>query len=155
MFCLGQPFLIEVTKMANQPTTFNDNDAVRGIDVSHHNGIINWQKVHAAGIAFAFTKATEGAGLIAVFRCVRRVSSPRVSKGCRGRVPSLAEAALPYGRATDTRSHPSENRYMRSAQPVSGFVKRASGNFDKPAIILITSAASSLSNIGCPDDLPA
>lgn len=48
--------------MANQPTTFNDSDAVRGIDVSHHNGIINWQKVHAAGIAFAYTKATENTG---------------------------------------------------------------------------------------------
>lgn len=49
--------------MANQPTTFADTDAVRGVDVSHHNGIINWSKVHAAGIAFAFTKATEGIGL--------------------------------------------------------------------------------------------
>lgn len=49
--------------MANQPTSFNATDAVRGIDVSHHNGAINWQKVHAAGIAFAYTKATEGVGL--------------------------------------------------------------------------------------------
>jgi lysozyme len=50
--------------MADQPTTFNDSDTVRGIDVSHHNGIINWQKVHAAGIAFAFTKATDGVGFL-------------------------------------------------------------------------------------------
>jgi lysozyme len=49
--------------MANQPTTFNDNDEVRGIDVSHHNGGVDWQKVRAANIAFAFTKATEGDGL--------------------------------------------------------------------------------------------
>ncbi|MEO8602253.1 MAG: GH25 family lysozyme [bacterium] len=33
---------------------------VRGIDVSHHQGEIDWQKVGQAGIAFAFIKATEG-----------------------------------------------------------------------------------------------
>ena len=31
-----------------------------GIDVSHHNGTINWQQVAASGIAFAYVKATEG-----------------------------------------------------------------------------------------------
>jgi lysozyme len=31
-----------------------------GIDVSNHQGSINWSKVKAAGIAFAFIKATEG-----------------------------------------------------------------------------------------------
>lgn len=33
---------------------------VRGIDVSHHQGIIDWQKVAGAGIVFAYMKATEG-----------------------------------------------------------------------------------------------
>ncbi len=32
-----------------------------GIDVSHHQGIIQWDAVAAAGIAFVFAKATEGA----------------------------------------------------------------------------------------------
>uniref|UniRef100_A0A1B6LTI2 Lysozyme n=1 Tax=Graphocephala atropunctata TaxID=36148 RepID=A0A1B6LTI2_9HEMI len=31
-----------------------------GIDVSHYNGDINWQRVKAAGIQFAMAKATEG-----------------------------------------------------------------------------------------------
>jgi lysozyme len=34
---------------------------VRGIDVSHHQGIIDWAQVKASGQAFAFIKATEGA----------------------------------------------------------------------------------------------
>lgn len=33
---------------------------VRGIDVSHHQGKIDWQKVRAAGVSFAFIKASEG-----------------------------------------------------------------------------------------------
>ena len=34
---------------------------VRGIDVSHHQGVIDWGPVAAQGIQFAFIKATEGA----------------------------------------------------------------------------------------------
>lgn len=33
---------------------------VQGIDVSHHQGAIDWQKVAADGVDFAFIKATEG-----------------------------------------------------------------------------------------------
>jgi len=33
---------------------------VRGIDVSHHQGPIDWDRVARSGIAFAFLKATEG-----------------------------------------------------------------------------------------------
>lgn len=33
---------------------------IRGIDVSHHQGPIDWTRVARAGIAFAFLKATEG-----------------------------------------------------------------------------------------------
>jgi lysozyme len=33
---------------------------IKGIDVSHHNGAINWAKVKADGVAFAFIKATQG-----------------------------------------------------------------------------------------------
>lgn len=35
-----------------------------GIDVSHHNGIINFSKVSRAGIAFMFQKATQGTKFI-------------------------------------------------------------------------------------------
>lgn len=33
---------------------------VRGIDVSHYQGFVDWDKVKASGIQFAFLKATEG-----------------------------------------------------------------------------------------------
>lgn len=35
----------------------------RGIDVSHYQGLIDWAKVKAAGIAFTFIKASEGANI--------------------------------------------------------------------------------------------
>ncbi|HXJ64156.1 MAG TPA: glycoside hydrolase family 25 protein, partial [Actinomycetota bacterium] len=35
-----------------------------GIDVSHHNGTVDWQQVKAAGYKFAFAKATEGTGFV-------------------------------------------------------------------------------------------
>jgi lysozyme len=35
--------------------------AVKGVDVSHHQGDIDWQALRAAGVSFAYIKATEGA----------------------------------------------------------------------------------------------
>ncbi|WJH33363.1 glycoside hydrolase family 25 protein [Paenibacillus sp. CC-CFT747] len=35
-------------------------EMARGIDVSHHQGRIDWPKVQSSGISFAFMKATEG-----------------------------------------------------------------------------------------------
>lgn len=37
---------------------------VKGIDVSHHNGTINWTKVKTAGYQFAYIKATESTNFI-------------------------------------------------------------------------------------------
>ena len=37
-----------------------DRFPVRGIDVSHHQGAIDWSRVGAADVDFAFIKATEG-----------------------------------------------------------------------------------------------
>ena len=37
---------------------------MKGIDVSHWQGDINWQKVKSSGIDFAFIKATEGVGYV-------------------------------------------------------------------------------------------
>jgi lysozyme len=34
----------------------------KGIDVSHHNGVIDWSRVASDGIDFAFMKATESTG---------------------------------------------------------------------------------------------
>jgi lysozyme len=39
------------------------NGDVQGIDVSHYQGTVDWQQVKAAGIQFAFAKATEGVTL--------------------------------------------------------------------------------------------
>jgi lysozyme len=33
---------------------------LRGIDVSHHNGTVDWNQVRAAGMTFALAKATDG-----------------------------------------------------------------------------------------------
>lgn len=35
-----------------------------GIDVSHHNGALDWRKVAAAGYRFAFVKASQGDGYV-------------------------------------------------------------------------------------------
>lgn len=36
------------------------NNTTKGIDVSHYQGTVDWVKVKAAGIAFAYAKATDG-----------------------------------------------------------------------------------------------
>ncbi|MCD4536076.1 hypothetical protein LRP67_18460 [Nocardioides sp. cx-169] len=33
-----------------------------GVDVSHHKGVVDWPRVHADGISFAYLKASEGTG---------------------------------------------------------------------------------------------
>src|SRR5436309_12024700 len=48
--------------MSTQLATFNTDDLVKGIDVSHNNGAVDWKNVAAAGVSFAFAKATEGKG---------------------------------------------------------------------------------------------
>lgn len=35
-------------------------EPIRGIDVSHYSGAVDWEKVRAAGFGFAYVKATEG-----------------------------------------------------------------------------------------------
>lgn len=37
---------------------------IKGVDVSHHNGYINWAQLKNEGVAFAYIKATEGISLI-------------------------------------------------------------------------------------------
>lgn len=40
------------------------NAPARGVDVSHHNGSVDWNAVAAAGISFCFLKATEGVDFV-------------------------------------------------------------------------------------------
>ena len=54
-----------------------------GIDVSHYNGVISWKAVAAAGIAFAYAKATESVG----------VSDKRFAANWAG----MKQAGLPRG----------------------------------------------------------
>lgn len=37
---------------------------LEGVDVSHHNGVIDWEKARDAGISFAIIKATEGKSFV-------------------------------------------------------------------------------------------
>ena len=59
--------VVDAIKKTNQETfhSFYDNKyshkyEIRGVDVSHHNGDINWAQLRKEGIAFAYIKATEG-----------------------------------------------------------------------------------------------
>lgn len=53
-FWIGREYIVE-------PESFeSDKYFVKGIDVSHHNPILNWDIVMEQGISFAYIKATEG-----------------------------------------------------------------------------------------------
>lgn len=54
------PFLPERPKKLFRFPRDVDDGKIYGIDVSHHNGNINWQKVSRSGAKFAYLKATEG-----------------------------------------------------------------------------------------------
>jgi len=36
------------------------NDGIYGIDVSHHNGVVDWQAMEKSGVKFAYMKASQG-----------------------------------------------------------------------------------------------
>ncbi|MFD5892807.1 MULTISPECIES: lysozyme [unclassified Streptomyces] len=59
----GQAWMGAGTRLEQGPTPAPapmDTSGVQGIDVSHWQGAINWTSVKAAGIDFAYMKATEG-----------------------------------------------------------------------------------------------
>ena len=56
---------------------------IPGIDVSHFQGVIDWKKVKAAGIRFAYIKATQGASF----------TDPRSVSNCLG----ACEVGIPFG----------------------------------------------------------
>lgn len=74
--CGGPPQDISVSRSAPASPGFGDADpyewgivapqhyAVHGIDVSKWQGEIDWPRVRAAGVAFAFIKATEGGDVV-------------------------------------------------------------------------------------------
>ncbi|MCU1277479.1 MAG: putative rane protein, partial [bacterium] len=56
--CIGAA-PIDVGSIDSELTVCAKGPVVKGVDVSHYDGTIDWAKVHGAGIAFAFMKATE------------------------------------------------------------------------------------------------
>lgn len=69
LILVSSVFLIvvdSIRKSNRQPFhSFYDNKyshkyVIRGVDVSHHNGTINWAQLKNEGIAFAYIKASEG-----------------------------------------------------------------------------------------------
>jgi lysozyme len=44
------------------PTATPKPGPTLGVDVSHHKGVVDWRRVRADGISFAYLKATEGTG---------------------------------------------------------------------------------------------
>lgn len=37
---------------------------LRGVDVSHHNGVVDWRRVASSGVSFAWVKASEGGDVV-------------------------------------------------------------------------------------------
>lgn len=69
LILLSSVFIIVIDSIKKsskeQFNSFYDNNyshkyKVRGVDVSHHNGPINWAQVKNEGITFAYIKSTEG-----------------------------------------------------------------------------------------------
>lgn len=59
--CLGlAAFFIYKDYFEESETFESDKYFVKGVDVSHHNPILNWQAVQEQNISFAYMKATEG-----------------------------------------------------------------------------------------------
>jgi lysozyme len=64
-------------------------DRLRGIDVSHHQGDVDWAKVKGSGVAFAFAKATEG----------ETYTDPKFARNWAGmREAGLVRGAYHFGR---------------------------------------------------------
>lgn len=59
LFILSACFLI-VTKKISVTPIFAAQYPVRGVDVSHYQGTVDWRKLEEQQIAFAYIKATEG-----------------------------------------------------------------------------------------------
>jgi lysozyme len=85
-----------------------DRYPVSGVDVSHHQGEIDWAAVHAEGVVFAYVKATEGGDFV----------DPRFQVSwARARAAGLAVGA--YHFFTFCRDGASQARNFLAAVPVA------------------------------------
>ncbi|MDR0824531.1 MAG: hypothetical protein LBN74_05515 [Prevotella sp.] len=63
--CLGIAAFFIINGYLDETESFDSNKYfVKGIDVSHHNPILNWENVMEQNISFAYLKATEGNTLL-------------------------------------------------------------------------------------------
>ena len=63
-------------------TTAQNVNTLFGIDVSHHQGTIDWNKVKAAGVQFVFLKATEGETFVDKRYAINRAGAKAVGIPC-------------------------------------------------------------------------
>ena len=75
----------------------------RGVDVSHWQGVIEWRQVRAAGVAFAYLKATEGTTYIDHFHGVNALSAR--AAGIAVGAYHYAQPSLEPGDATAEADH--------------------------------------------------
>ena len=62
--CVGRADAGDVGVVDEAEAVCAAGDVVKGIDVSHYDGTIDWAKVKASGIAFAFMKATQSTDFV-------------------------------------------------------------------------------------------
>src|SRR5258705_12512274 len=60
----GQPDSTDLSLLEQEATVCGVGPTVKGIDVSYHNGTINWSSVKADGVAYAFIRVSDGTGFI-------------------------------------------------------------------------------------------
>ena len=62
--CGGSSGSEDVGSASARATSCASGSVIKGVDVSHWDGSVNWTSVKASGISFAFAKATESTDLI-------------------------------------------------------------------------------------------
>lgn len=87
------------------------NRSAQGIDVSHHNGTINWGQVRASGITFVFIKASQG----------RRFRDPKFLDNVQGaRKVGLLVGAYHFVDATTPEAARAEAAHFASTLKLAG-----------------------------------
>lgn len=97
----------------------NTGDLV--IDVSHHNGVIDWKKVKAAGVAGAILKATEGA--------------TGTDKKLAANISGCKANGVPWG-AYHFATWNNENEALDAKQEADHFIQRVKG-FGTPELPMV------------------
>lgn len=136
--------------------------SIRGIDVSHHQGPIDWRRVANAGVAFAFLKATEGGdhvdeNFLTNFEGARAagiaVGAYHFFTFCKSGAEQAANfvAAVPHETGTlppvvdiefggNCASRPSRTEFSRE---LGDFLDIVEAGFGQPAIVYLTGDAAS------------